>query len=186
MFLFCVFIFSLSFFSFSFYYVPCVRFHNKYIYIYIGPIQSRPVARSVRLGGGKWWKWRGSRLRADRGARIEAPRERSLYSTPKSEMISCEWWRHWREMNFSNLRPWSIYVICGCRLRFAHRKWRHFLRVITFHCDGFQTLLSASLYVSKRGAYWDRLCRDVVWSLVVTRVHCGQTVHPRPIVTMEH
>ena len=29
--------------------------------------------------------------------------------------------------------------------------------------------LSASLYFSKRGAYWDRLCRDVVgrWSLVV-------------------
>ena len=47
--------------------------------------------------------------------------------------------------------------------------------------------LSASLYVSKRGVYWDRLCRDVVgrW-LVVTRVYCGQTVHPRPIVTMEH
>ena len=46
---------------------------------------------------------------------------------------------------------------------------------------------SASLYFSERGAYWDRLCRDVVgrW-LVVTRVHCGQTVHPRPIVTMEH
>ena len=48
--------------------------------------------------------------------------------------------------------------------------------------------LSASLYFSKRGAYWDRLCRDVVgrWSLVVTHVHCGQTVHPRPIVTMKH
>ena len=47
--------------------------------------------------------------------------------------------------------------------------------------------LSASLYFSKRGAYRDRLCRDVVgrW-LVVTRVHCGETVHPRPIVTMEH
>jgi len=63
------------------------------------------------------------------------------------------------------------------------------------HCFIKQLLLflSASLYVSKRGAYWDRLCRDVVgrwlvgrWSLVVTRVHCGQTVHPRPIVTMEH
>ena len=26
----------------------------------------------------------------------------------------------------------------------------------------------------------------VGWSLVVTRVHCGQMVHPRPIVTMEH
>jgi len=26
----------------------------------------------------------------------------------------------------------------------------------------------------------------VVTSLVVTRMHCGQTVHPRPIVTMEH
>ena len=52
------------------------------------------------------------------------------------------------------------------------------------------TFLSTSLFVSKRGAYWDRLCRDVVgrlvgW-LVVTRVHCGQMVHPRPIVTMEH
>ena len=47
--------------------------------------------------------------------------------------------------------------------------------------------LSASLYFSKRGAYWDRLCREVVgrW-LVVTRVHCSQTVHPKPIVTMEH
>ena len=47
--------------------------------------------------------------------------------------------------------------------------------------------LSASLYFSKRGAYCDRLCRYVVgrW-LVVTHVHCGQTVHPRPIVTMEH
>jgi len=39
--------------------------------------------------------------------------------------------------------------------------------------------LSASLYVSKRGAYWDRLCRDVVgrWSLVGCHA---------PIVTMEH
>jgi len=26
----------------------------------------------------------------------------------------------------------------------------------------------------------------VVGWLVVMRVHCGQTVHPRPIVTMEH
>ena len=58
--------------------------------------------------------------------------------------------------------------------------------------DSLLVLLSASLYVSKRGAYRDRLCRDVVgrWSLVgwlvVMRVHCGQTVHPRPIVTMEH
>ena len=59
---------------------------------------------------------------------------------------------------------------------------------------GVYVFLSASLYFSKRGAYWDRLHRDVVvvvrwlvgrW-LVVTRVHCGQTVHPRPIVTMEH
>ena len=31
------------------------------------------------------------------------------------------------------------------------------------HFDPFQVLLlSASLYFSKRGAYWDRLCRDVV------------------------
>jgi len=35
-----------------------------------------------------------------------------------------------------------------------------------------QLLLSASLYVSKRGAYWDRLCRDVVgrWLVVDLQV----------------
>ena len=40
-----------------------------------------------------------------------------------------------------------------------------------------------SLVVGRRslGGRW-----LVGWSLVVTRVHCGQTVHPRPIVTMEH
>ena len=45
---------------------------------------------------------------------------------------------------------------------------------ITFNCVMLfnYCFLSASLYVSKRGAYWDRLCRDVVgrwlvgWSLV--------------------
>ena len=50
----------------------------------------------------------------------------------------------------------------------------------------YKYFLSASLCCSKRGAYWDRLCRDVVGWLVVTCVHCGQMVHPRLIVTMEH
>ena len=52
---------------------------------------------------------------------------------------------------------------------------------IALHSLVSNAFLSASLYLSKRGAYWDRLYRDVVgrW-LVVTRVHCGQTVHPRP------
>ena len=47
--------------------------------------------------------------------------------------------------------------------------------------------LSASLYVSIRGR-WSLVVGRwlVVGWLVVTRVHCGQTVHPRPIVTMEH
>ena len=71
---------------------------------------------------------------------------------------------------------WTNVVTYGDRrLRPCERKWT---------VDQFERFLSASLYFSKRGAYWDRLCRDVVgrW-LVVTRVHCGQTVHPRPIVT---
>jgi len=33
------------------------------------------------------------------------------------------------------------------------------------------TFLSASLYVSKRGAYWDRLCRDVVGRWLVVGCH---------------
>ena len=51
--------------------------------------------------------------------------------------------------------------------------------IVDFLCTHLSQLLSTSLYFSKRGAYWDRLCRDVVgrW-LVVTRVHRGQTVHP--------
>ena len=38
----------------------------------------------------------------------------------------------------------------------------------TISLSGCGSFLSASLYVSKRCAYWDRLCRDVVgrWSLV--------------------
>jgi len=34
--------------------------------------------------------------------------------------------------------------------------------VETTACQSWREFLSASLYFSKRGAYWDRLCRDVV------------------------
>ena len=36
------------------------------------------------------------------------------------------------------------------------------LHWISQWCMSFVQFLSASLYFSKRGAYWDRLCRDVV------------------------
>ena len=78
---------------------------------------------------------------------------------------------------FAKYSTWHCNSVCLAVLPFVMSRniWK---------CHQF---LSASLYFSKRGDYWDRLCRDVVgrW-LVVTRVHCGQTVHPRPIVTMEH
>jgi len=73
-----------------------------------------------------------------------------------------------------------------------HHHHRHKAPPLSISSGRSVLFLSASLYISKRGAYWDRLCRNVVgrwlvgrWS-VVTRVHCGQMVHPRPIVTMEH
>ena len=50
------------------------------------------------------------------------------------ELINCWWW--------------------SCLSRIAN----HFSLLLPMHRD----FLSASLYVSKRGAYWDRLCRDVV------------------------
>ena len=55
--------------------------------------------------------------------------------------------------------------------------------VVTLNVCLIGPIMLSSLFL----VFWDRLCRDVVgrW-LVVTRVHCGQTVHPRPIVTMEH
>jgi len=48
-------------------------------------------------------------------------------------------------------------------------------------------LLSASLYVCKRGAYFDRLCRDVVgrWLSRACTV-AKRCVLGGPIVTMEH
>jgi len=45
------------------------------------------------------------------------------------------------------------------------------------------SFLSASLYVSKRGAYGDRLCRDVVGRWLVVGCHARALW---PIVTMEH
>ena len=56
-------------------------------------------------------------------------------------------------------------------------------RIFDFPIDFSMGLTTVQRYC----AACDRLCRDVVgrW-LVVTRVHCGQTVHPGPIVTMEH
>jgi len=56
------------------------------------------------------------------------------------------------------------------------------------HISKSEPLLSASLYFSKE-ALIEIGCAVtslVVGWLVVTRVHCGQTVHPRSIVTMEH
>ena len=96
---------------------------------------------------------------------------------------------------------YNIILIKGLRLMTFYNIWRIYSWIHSGHnCSCISSeacviglsltwdlsFVSASLYVSKRGAYWDRLCRDVVGWLVVTRVHCGQTVHPRPIVTMEH
>ena len=84
----------------------------------------------------------------------------------------------------------SVWMISSSRLQQLLSRYPTWLTICisSLELHILIRFLSASLYVSKRGAYWDRLCRDVDgrWSLVVTRVHCGQTVHPRPIVTMEH
>ena len=85
--------------------------------------------------------------------------------------------------------PSSYFYYCYNQYHYCKshqsKTWR-FIRLVKWLVFIGNLLLSASLYVSKRGAYWDRLCRDVVGWLVVMRVHCGQSVHPRPIVTMEH
>ena len=103
--------------------------------------------------------------------------------------------KKWRHVDFQD----GGSAILDCRdliMGFwkAQFSLHNFLQVVNRHRSSKllsfweNRVLSASLYVSKRGAYWDRLCRDVVgrWSLVgwlvVTRVHCGQTVHPRPLL----
>ena len=49
--------------------------------------------------------------------------------------------------------------------------WVAFLVLFSFYRFFLFTFLSASLYFSKRGAYWDRLCSWRRWSLVVTHVN---------------
>jgi len=49
---------------------------------------------------------------------------------------------------------------CQCAQNCGTGFWNFYIKI-------FREFLSASLYVSKRGAYWDRLCRDVVGWLVV-------------------
>jgi len=56
----------------------------------------------------------------------------------------------------------STCLIYGCVIWGSDKFW-----------DAF---LSASLYVSKRGAYWDRLCRDVVGRWLVGRLSRTCTV----------
>jgi len=58
--------------------------------------------------------------------------------------------------------PWSCHI-AGC-----NNSIRHVENCFSPYFIYFYLFLSASLYFSKRGAYWDRLCRDVVgrWSLV--------------------
>ena len=62
-------------------------------------------------------------------------------------------------------RKWHIFnvTVIASRQHYTehHRQGR-------WSMDSMTVFLSASLYVSKRGAYWDRLCRDVVgrWLVV--------------------
>jgi len=60
---------------------------------------------------------------------------------------------------------------CCIKVAFCLKSWVQcamFQSIETKWQHGVVTFLSASLYVSKRGAYWDRLCWSLVgWSLVV-------------------
>ena len=55
---------------------------------------------------------------------------------------------------------------------------------VLVHYECWQENLVFLVYTLVKKALIEIGC--VVTSLVVTRVHCGQTVHPRPILTMEH
>ena len=59
-----------------------------------------------------------------------------------------------------------------------------FLRILRKFCAIFQPVFSVPHFTLVKEALIEIGC--VVTSLVVMRVHCGQMVHPRPIVTMEH
>ena len=59
------------------------------------------------------------------------------------------------------------------------------LKFVGFFAFGRYGAFSVSdVYLQQFPSYSNHNCKKIV--MVVTRVHCGQTVHPRPIVTMEH
>ena len=74
----------------------------------------------------------------------------------------------WRTFN-AELCRLIINKFCAsdnlCRVIYS-RQWLTWIFALTFFLC---ILLRASLYVSKRGAYWDRLCRDVVGRWLVGR-----------------
>jgi len=86
-------------------------------------------------------------------------------SWDSSTSICCE---HWEFL--ATLRR-SCESAC-CYVRFLVQIYRYDLSYGAISNDldrpltSFQPFLSASLYFSKRGAYWDRLCRDVVGRLL--------------------
>ena len=71
------------------------------------------------------------------------------------------------------LKKWAVAQSC---LTFLKHPVRHISQM------NFYYFLSASLYISKRGAYWDRLCRDVVGRWLVGWLSRACTVAKRCIL----
>ena len=99
-----------------------------------------------------------------------------LYNSWNRSLANCPWIitikQHKTAQNCAILvLLWSVWLyICCHEQPFIRIK---FLYCIVLYCiimncayskerSAVHVLLSASLYFSKRGAYWDRLCRDVV------------------------
>jgi len=88
----------------------------------------------------------------------------------------CDTWRrtHTSSVHERDAQVWSRVLTTGVTLSLLLLSFRMLGGCCHRHFNEQQLmmmmiliLLSASLYVSKRGAYWDRLCRDVVGRLVV-------------------
>ena len=96
------------------------------------------------------------------------PNMRHVPNSSKSDDFSWRYWRwfsRWR-LTFAVYVTWPLLPCYSASpVLSAKFNWNR-----TTGCWVIaKQFWSASLYFSKRGAYWDRLCRDVVgcWSLVV-------------------
>jgi len=126
---------------------------------------SRIVAKQFQDGGRPpFWKWIYRHISVKKSSHFQE----ILYTATDFELDERHVIKKW-ESCIGQTSSWTERISCFYRTLNDLNWWSRLSYITQLLQSTSQypiLFLSASLYVSKRGAYWDRLCRDVVGWLV--------------------